>query len=214
MPIKIGAKALAQFMLASPSEQRRILRDYKFPKPEGAAKGAYYADAINAIRDFHASGNDEQVLADAMERLRASETTSGKAATVSRLRQNRIALAAYLRNFSNWQLAILQTPPLALTQGVVRIKARADLCVMNGTRKLVKIDCGKPTPEGKLIKVVLQVMFQAASANAQQVRPQDIVYVDVRRASRYKGARVRSRINRDIEAACANIEALWPSIRQ
>lgn len=214
MAIKIGVKGLAQFMLASPSGQRRILRDYKFPTPEGRAKGAYYADAVNGIRQFLLSGNDGRVILGAADRLRDQERTATKPSTITRLKQNRAALTAYLRNFPDWRIAILQTSGLVLTHGDVRISARPDICVMDGTTKFVKLDCGKPTPEQKLINVVVQVMYQAAVANGQQVRPQDVIYVDVRRATRSKGARARSRIDRDVEAACANIEALWPSIKR
>jgi hypothetical protein len=48
--IKISLKGLAKFMTASPSAQRKVLRDYKYPKPEGEAQASFYRDARRDIR--------------------------------------------------------------------------------------------------------------------------------------------------------------------
>lgn len=43
--IKISLLGLANYMAASPVSQRKILRDFKYPKPEGEVKRTYYAPA-------------------------------------------------------------------------------------------------------------------------------------------------------------------------
>ena len=64
-----------------------------------------------------------------------------------------------------------------------------------------------------MIKIILQVIYEAAIRSNLHVRPQDVIYLDASRAVQHKGAQVRARLRRDIEAACANIEAMWSGIK-
>lgn len=40
--IKITAKGLAKFMIANAAQQRKILKDFKNPDPDGFAQKLYY----------------------------------------------------------------------------------------------------------------------------------------------------------------------------
>ena len=48
--MRVTAKGLANFMIPEPRAQRKILRNFKFPKPAGHAQAAYYQDALRVIR--------------------------------------------------------------------------------------------------------------------------------------------------------------------
>lgn len=56
---KLSLKGLADFMTASPSRQRKILRAYKYPsEDEARAKILYYREARDRIAAFHVSPHD------------------------------------------------------------------------------------------------------------------------------------------------------------
>ena len=58
--MRISVKTLANFMAASDSKRRTILRYLKFPKlKDGKSKPQImrYSEARAAIRDYHESGN-------------------------------------------------------------------------------------------------------------------------------------------------------------
>lgn len=42
--IKIGLKGLAKFMTSALAAQRKVLRDYKYPRQEGQTHASYYRD--------------------------------------------------------------------------------------------------------------------------------------------------------------------------
>ena len=60
--IKITAKGLAKYMTSGEARKRKILRDYKFPDPEGAVQSKYYAEARRVIEDYHGGGNDASII--------------------------------------------------------------------------------------------------------------------------------------------------------
>jgi len=51
--ISITLKGLAKFMMATPAKQRKILRDYKYPREEGQAMAQYYKEARDVVYSFH-----------------------------------------------------------------------------------------------------------------------------------------------------------------
>jgi hypothetical protein len=202
--IKITVKGLAKFMTNGPASQRKVLRNFKFPKPEGFVQTIYYGEARRAIRDYHSKGNDPATLARAIEDLRVeADRATGQAQT--RLEHNIRAVEGYLKHFANRRLTVLETPRLGYSHQNVAVGATPDLFVEEkGREKLIKLE---------LVKIILQVMYEAAVSNGIRVRPQDVIYLDASRAVQHKGAKVRARLTREIEAACENIEAMWPGIK-
>ena len=51
------------------AQREKILRDYKYPDPEGDAQGMYYQPARDAIRKYHQHGNDRTVFEEAITTL-------------------------------------------------------------------------------------------------------------------------------------------------
>ena len=67
--IRITAKGLAKYMTSGEASKRKILRDYKFPDPEGAVQIKYYAEARAVIEHYHGSGNDPSIIVSAVDDL-------------------------------------------------------------------------------------------------------------------------------------------------
>src|SRR4029077_2338328 len=211
--IKLTVKGLAKFMTKGPASQRKILRDFKFPQPEGFVQTIYYAEARQAIRNYHGEGNDPATLVGAVDSLRA-EADRSEGHTRTRLEHNIRALESYLEHFADRKFKILQAPRLEYAHRTVAVSATPDLFVEeSGREKLIKPELGADVPDKTMIKIILQVSYDAAIRAGLQIRPQDVIYLDASRAVQHRGARVRARLRRDIEAACENIEAMWPGIR-
>ena len=69
--IRLTAKGLANYMTSGDARKRKILRDYKFPDPEGAVQAKYYAEARRIIEQYHRTGNDPSRLASNVAQLQA-----------------------------------------------------------------------------------------------------------------------------------------------
>lgn len=210
--IRLSAKGLAKYMTSGHATQRKILSNYKNPDPEGAAQAKYYAEARHAIAQYHTSGNNAAVAVHAVQTLHSKELRS-TGRSQDRVRNNIRALESYLNSFAEKYFVVLPSPDLRYTKGQVSVTAFPDLYVRDGQRhKIVKLDLGKDEPSARAINIVLQVTFAAAQSAGLPITPKDVVYLDVERGREHRGARVRSQLMRDIEAACQTIEAVWPGI--
>jgi len=210
--IRISAKGLANYMTSGDARKRKILRDYKFPDPEGAVQAKYYAEARRVIEKYHSGGNDASIIVSAVDELntKAARAEGNKQA---RLRNNIRGLESYLRNFGRRKVTVLATPNMKYERGQVIVSAYPDLYVKDGERhKIIKLDLGKTPANPQMIRIVLQVTYAAAQAANLPVLPKDIIYVEVERGTQHSGASRKARLMRDIEAACQTIEDVWPKL--
>jgi hypothetical protein len=210
--IRLTAKGLAKYMTSGAASQRKILRDYKFPDPEGAVQAKYYAEARRVIEQYHSAGNDASVIAGAVDQLRTKAAREG-GKKEDRLRNNIRALESYLRNFGKRSLSVLPTPDLKYSHGQVLVSAYPDLYVKDGGRhKIIKLDMGKESQKPLSIKIILQLTFAAAQRENLPVAPKDVIYVEVEHGTQHSGAKRGTRVMRDIDAACQTIEDIWPKL--
>lgn len=211
--IKIGVKGLAKFMTASSAGQRKVLRDYKFPDEEGTAQAAYYREARDLVAEFHRHAHPAQWLREKAAVLHSTAAAlGGRVAT--RLRHNSRGLNDYATNFPVKAYEILPERKFYVTFGEIRVSILPELHVREKDReRFLKLEFAKDAPGESTIKIVSQIMFEAALAARIPVTSSDVLYVDVARGKAHKGARVGSRMKTEIEAACANISAMWDSIK-
>jgi hypothetical protein len=210
--IRLTAKGLANYMTSGDARKRKILRDYKFPDPEGAVQAKYYAEARRIIEQYHRAGNDPSSLASDLVQLQA-KANRASAKQLDRIKNNIRAVESYLRAFGRKKLSILPSPEIKMTRGQVVVSAHADLYIQDGDKhKILRLDMGKDTAKPQNIQIVLQVTINAVEESNLPVTPKDIIYVDVERGVEYSGRTVRKRLRKDIEAACQTIEDVWPKL--
>lgn len=210
--IRISLKGLAKFMTAGAAAQRKILRDFKYPDPEGRAQAMYYREARDFIKAYHKHNRESSWLMEKSENL----SLLSKAAvdqTKTRLAHNSRALREYERHFGEKEYEILEDLKLELIFSGVKISVYPDLHVREKDKeKIVKLEFSVEQPDAQIIKIISQAMFESASNHGLNLPSRNVIYLDVPRNTAYKGARVGARMRREIEAACENIKAIWDSI--
>jgi hypothetical protein len=210
--IRIGLKGLAKYILATPANQRKILTDHKFPYPEGEAQAQYYRDVRRLVKVYHQNNNRSGFLLAKAEELRSLAQIHGGASGL-RLRHNVRALREYERCWGDKQFQVLGSISLAFHSHGVRISVFPDLHVSeNGMEKIVKFEFSSDDPDPQLLKIMSQIMFEAAIEGGLLLQPAGVLILDVPRGNVHRVARVRSRIKRDIEAACETIANVWPAL--
>jgi len=211
--IKLGVKGLADFMTSGPAKQRKILRDYKYPDADEAfAKRIYYREARDYVAAFHANQHDRDWLeGKAMEIGQLANVLGG--ASGLRLNHNSRALNEYSVGFSARRFEIQDDIRLSIEIRGVRVSVIPDIVVKErGKEKLVKLDFSSKAPPEPQVKIICQVMFEAARGVLEDLTGSSILYLDVPRGKQYLGARAGARTVQDIGAACENIAAIWPRL--
>jgi len=210
--IKISLKGLAKFMTGSPANQRKVLRNYKHPDPEGQVQRVYYKEARDVVVAFHKHGHDKRWLLNKAEQLaKQGDLMGGRAG--SRFSHNARGLRGYARYFAGRKLRVLQDLHLRLGFSGVNITITPDLYVVERKQeKVIKFEFSKAEPEPTLVRIINQAMFEAAIASGLKVTSAGVLLFDIPRGNVHKGARMGSRMRGEIEAACRNIATLWPGI--
>lgn len=209
---QISLKGLVKYMTSRSSGQRKTLRDYKYPNPEGKVQAVYYREARNAIADYHKHQHSPEWLRRQADII---DTNANAAAgqTQTRLHHNARVLRVYERYFSAKQFKVLKDLSLDLSFAGVRVSVYPDLHVREGNKeKIIKLDFNVDKPDEETIKIVTQAMFEAADRAGLGLSSSCVLYYDLSTGQIYKGARMGSRTRSDIEAACKNIAAIWGTI--
>jgi hypothetical protein len=211
--IKLSLKGFADFMSAGPAKQRTILGQYKYPdEDEARAKIVYYREARDRIAAYHKLGKEPDWL-DTQANSIAALAAANAGKTRVRLGHNARALSQYRTHFARRLYEVLGEIVLHYTVDDVTISVVPDLHVReNGSEKIIKFEFAKNQPPDRLVKILSQVMFQAAEDSGHGLPSSSVLYVDVPRNKIHKGARAGARMARDLEATCQMISAVWQSI--
>lgn len=210
--ISLTLKGLAKFMVATPANQRKVLRDFKYPKEEGLPQAMYYREARDFIYAFHKNNHPPQWLREQADRLRTLANSSA-GQTRSRLANNARPLEAYRAHFSRRRFQILKDLSLSFVLQGVRIKVTPDLHVREGAvEKIIKLEFTVKPPQDRAVRIVSQGMYEAAILNNLQLPSSAVLYIDVPRGRTYKGARAGARMRGELAAACQTIADIWQNL--
>lgn len=212
--IPLTLSGLAKYMTATPANQRKILREFKYPnEDEPYAMRLYYREAREHIVGFHRNGREREWLLQRSHEIdRVGELNGGISAT--RLKHNSRVLRQYAKHFAERPFEVLDTLRLSLVFGDVRLSVVPDLHVRErGKEKIVKLDFGVRQPSEEVVKIISQCMFEAARGEVEDLTSSSALYLDVGRGTEHRGARAGARIRADIEAACETISAVWPLLQ-
>lgn len=171
----------------------------------------YYKEARNTVVKFHKT-NDRDVLRNKSVQL-SGLARCEKGARKSRLISNARAIGYYNRNFANKDFRILKPLRLRLVYGPVEISVSPELHVIEKNKeRVIKLEFSTQKNNEKLIPIINQLMLIAAQDNEIDLPSSAFQCFDVPKGIVHKKARAGSRIERELEAACENIVAIWEHI--
>jgi hypothetical protein len=212
--IRLSAKGLAKYIAASPSTQRRILQQFKYPTAdEPFAMRLYYREATQLLRACIEKQHPSDWVRQRAIDLTASDRDVTPAAA-RRLRQNSDALLLFDRHFRKRPVEILPRQRFTLVFHDVAVGVVPDLIIHDsaGVLRVIKLQLGGPRPPDVTVKVITQCLFEAAVRSGFQIKPTSARYVDLPRNATHSAATAGRRVLRDIEAACETISQIWDSI--
>jgi len=210
---RLTLTGFVDYMTSEASKQRSILKQYKYPEEdESRAKILYYRDARDRIAAYHRGNENPDWLTQNANQLQLlAKICTGSRKT--RLSHNARVLSAYRKYYSKNNYQLLPDIHFALQFEDVLIGVRPDLHVMEGRReKIIKFEFGVKRPSQREINIVSQLLLEAANKFQLRYTGANVLYIDVARGHEHRGARLGSRMSRDIEATCQNISAIWDSI--
>lgn len=210
--MKLSLRGLVKYMTSSPSAQRKVLRDFKYPDPEGSAQRDYYKEARESIVKYHKDGHDPRWL-EQRGRLLTAQSEVERGPRKVRLRNNSRAIYAYARFFGHEDFEVLKPPTLSLSFASVRVSVFPDLYVIeNNKNTFIKMNFTAQTATKDEVKIVCQSMFEAAEQAGLGPTSSHILYYDLKTGEKHKGARMGALMRRNIEASCQAIAAIWPTL--
>lgn len=209
---------LVKFMTSDPAAQLTVVRDAKYPKSDTSrAQAKYYREAQDRVRVHHNRAMPPTWLPSEAAALRMQAGQTPKTRTRARLRNNARAIDDHAAHFSGRAFQVLPKRRFTLTYGDVTVRVSPDFVVRErGVEKLVRLYCNGPEPSREYVAIVCQCMFEAAVQagwpQGATMTPQRVLFLDLARGTPHKGARMRSRMQTNIAAACAQISAIWDTL--
>jgi hypothetical protein len=206
---------LAEYMTASESSKRKLLMEHKYPDTADVKRmQRFYQEAKLKIAAYHRNRHTADWLVSQAVMYEQRVPVEIRENERRRLQGTADVLHAYAANFANRQFGMRDPVALTLCFRGVTITVRPDLHVVERKReKFIVLGCQKPALAGDAGNVIAQGVLQAIqTANPQAAyTSSSAAYLDIRRGTEFRG-RIRSRVARDIEAACATIADVWPHI--
>jgi hypothetical protein len=209
--IQLSYTAIADFILASPTVQRKTLRDYKYPdEDEPLAKRLYYREARDSIRAYHNGTKEPEWLQEQSDRLAQLADLNPKTPAKVRLKNNARTLLAYSRHYEGNQLSLSQPFKGTLSYGPVTIRVNPDLFAEEKAKhKIIRLDHSRDTPDPKYCTIVAQLMYEAALSSGLSLPASAFVVRHIESRTDYSPARKGARVLKDVMATCENIVGIW-----
>lgn len=212
MEIKISAKAFSEFVLGGPAKKASTVRYLVKPQSvEAQIVMRYYSRAVQVIRSYHDGNNDHAFLNSEIKELQkkaqAAESNQGRTKLLNNLR----AIETYIEIFGDRKWKIVSCPRIYHSSNSVRISATPDLAVMEGKRlRLVKLGVRKESESPEVIRLMLRVIYQAASTKAD-INPQDVLFFDVAKRETLRGSKSDVALAQTIEMGCERLQQMMNS---
>lgn len=219
---RISINKLAEFMTANPTRQRRIVRDQKFP-PDFQV--VYYKEAQEAISSCLASGLEDLSAAERQIALLNQQAPQSVGAQ-RRIASNVDALEAFLDmvddislSGASARLGANDAPKLRVRN--VDVSVRPEIILTADARKgpivgALKLHFPKTNQlDDRTSGYVSAALQEWAHANLAGEGTPDgslCMVVDIGSRRHFGGVRATRTRLKELEDACANIAAMWPTI--
>jgi hypothetical protein len=211
---QISVKALAEFMTSSPVRQRKIVEEYKYPHipDEIQNRLLYYREARDRIAAYHYANQSASWLEEEAVHLeRIALSLVGQ--TQTRFNHNARALRAYSQYFGVRKFSVLDDLNFKLQYADVSINIHPDLHISEKKKeKIIKLDFSVSDAEKEMLTIVTKIMHEGAQRNQLNLPSSAVLYFDVTQGIEYKGSALGTQMEKNVEATCYTISAIWDSL--
>jgi hypothetical protein len=168
----------------------------------------YYSRAVQIIRSYHDAENDFAFLRAEIRGLEKKAETAESNQARTKLLNNLRAIETYMEIYGQREWKIVSCPRIYHSSSSVRISATPDLAILEGKRlRLVKLGVRKQLEDPEVIRLMLRVMYQAASAK-MEISPQDVLFFDVSKRETLRGSRGDTALTQTIEMGCERLQQM------
>lgn len=210
---KLSLNGVVKIMATNSAiERENILRDYKYPDPEGKAQGNYYQPARDLIRRYHEKGNDRLVIE---EGLRALESTcfGASPAKLAKLEHNIRAIRAYKGQFGDRRFEPFGHQPVTVEVEKVSVFLRPDMLAKERQRmRFLRYAFGKDGADAAEVKFSLNLLHFYAKAAGLPVSNADCQLLIVADGTCKQCTGLMSSFEARLRAAMREVSVLWPVI--
>ncbi len=200
--------------LAAPDGGRRekVLQDFKFPNKGGGGAANYYGIARAAIREYHNSKNDSDVLMQAMDRCSTLiQTTSPEKS--NKLYENMRVLKTYLAAFGHLQFRPCPQEAANVKSEGVELNLRPDMVVMEGKRtRLIRFCFRKEGATATEIKYTGQLLMLYAKHAGLDIKPSDCILLVAADGTLHSASGAMRSFDGRMRGTLREIRRLWQEL--
>lgn len=210
MEIRISAKAFAEFVVGGPGKKSSTVRNILKPRsPEAQIPVRYYRRAIGIIRAYHDRDNDSAYVVQELRALHEEAELAATAQGRAKCHSNLAAVESYMRTFADRKWKVIKCPKIHYSSSDVRISGTPDLAVQDSSRlRLVKLGIRKEKETTAMVRIMLRVIYQAATKGKLKLTTRDVTYFDVRTGEAISGEPADSHLAQTIEGGCRVLQQM------
>lgn len=197
---------------SSAKDREDLIRDYKYPEPEGKAKGYYYGIARDTIRKYHAANNDCGVVDTSLEAVQ-SLYKEANAAKMSKLDNNIRVARAYMRHFGDKKYVPQDAPKIIADCEGVSLRMRPDFLAAEGKRtRIVRYEFSQKGATNDEIQFSLQMLAFYARAAGVEVQNSDCQLLIVADGTVKTLSGVSTRFEPKLKSAMREVRRIWADL--
>ncbi len=197
---------------SSAKDRETLIRDYKYPNPEGKAQGNYYGIARDTIRKYHAASNDCGVVDSCIDSIQLLYK-GANASSASKLDNNIRATRAYVNHFGGKKFVPLDIPKVVVEYEGVSLSMRPDYLATEGKRtRIVRYAFSQKGATDKEITFSLQLIAFYARLAGIEVQNNDCQLLIVADGTVKTLSGVSTRFEPTLKSAMREVRRHWADI--
>lgn len=209
----LSFNGVVKVMLTSSAKEREaLIHDYKYPEPEGKAKGYYYGITRDIIRKYHAFENDHIVVDTCLNSIQALYKGASDA-KMSKLDNNIRATCSYMTHFGDRKYLPLEAPKITVEYEGVSLNLHPDFLATEGKRtRIARYAFSQKGATDKEIQYSLQLLAFYAREAGIEVQNSDCQLLIVADGTTKNLSGISQRFEPSLKSAMREVRRTWADI--
>lgn len=205
----LTARAVADFLRASPARQRSILYSQKYPKKDAQKhRTPYYSTPLTAIRNYYRGQHDLSALSAVRNKIQSMGNATKRENNERVLRQFQANEAQIRRH-----LDVGTNHRFGSNVATVLVKLSTDVQALErDSSRFIYYHCKGEALAGTLAETTLAVAAWVLEQNDVEAKPGSIEYIDLFTGKVYRLSRRPSHMPHVLTNAAHVIESIWPDL--